>query len=194
VSDIRPLATNINENFPVAGQDNDTQEFRDNFANIKSALNTAHTEITDLQDNVARRDGSNDFNGNILENAILINNREKMFNGQEIEVSPPAAFTIDFQNGSYQVYTVKSPSIIFDFLNFPATGNSLGKVTLELYSNDGTPKTVNFSLSGSGANNIKKATGTTVPLTVASSSDPVIIEIWRHSTANFYMANLGSFS
>jgi hypothetical protein len=194
VSDIRPLATNINENFPVAGQDNDTQEFRDNFANIKSALNTAHTEITDLQDNVARRDESNDFNGNILENAVLVNNREKMFNGLEIEVTPPAAFTIDFQNGTYQVYTIKSPSIIFDFLNFPAAGNSLGKVTLELYSDDGTAKTVNFSLSGSGATNIKKSTGTTIPFTVTSSSDPVIIEIWRHSTANFYVSNLGSFA
>ena len=28
----------INENFPVAGQDNDTQVFRDNFDTIKQAL------------------------------------------------------------------------------------------------------------------------------------------------------------
>ncbi len=39
----------INENFPVAGQDNDTQTFRDNFDSIKTALSTAKTEITDLQ-------------------------------------------------------------------------------------------------------------------------------------------------
>jgi hypothetical protein len=194
VSDIRPLATRINENFPVAGQDNDTQEFRDNFSNIKSALNLAHNEITDLQDNVARRDQANDFGGNVIENAIFQNNREKMFNGLELEVSPPAAFTIDFQNGTYQVYTIKSPEIIFDFLNFPAAGNSLGKVTLELYSNDGTGKTVNFSLSGSGALNIKKPSGTSIPLTVTSSTDPTIVEIWRHSTANFYVVNLGSFN
>ena len=31
---------NIDGSFPVAGQDNDTQGFRDNFTNIKTALNT----------------------------------------------------------------------------------------------------------------------------------------------------------
>lgn len=41
--------TNINVNYPVPGQDNDSQGFRDNFFNLRSALNTAKTEITTLQ-------------------------------------------------------------------------------------------------------------------------------------------------
>jgi hypothetical protein len=40
---------NINENFPIQGQDNPSQGFRSNFAYIKLALNVAAAEITDLQ-------------------------------------------------------------------------------------------------------------------------------------------------
>jgi hypothetical protein len=41
--------SNIDITYPIAGQDNDTQGFRDNFNNIKNNLTTAKTEISDLQ-------------------------------------------------------------------------------------------------------------------------------------------------
>jgi hypothetical protein len=39
----------INTSYPVAGQDNDTQGFRDNFTSITYNLNVARAEISDLQ-------------------------------------------------------------------------------------------------------------------------------------------------
>jgi hypothetical protein len=45
-------SNNINVLYPIAGQDNDTQGFRDNFRNIKNNLTTASQEITALQSNV----------------------------------------------------------------------------------------------------------------------------------------------
>jgi len=42
-SSINP--NNIDGNFPVAGQPNNTQGFRDNFTNIKTNFSTAATEI-----------------------------------------------------------------------------------------------------------------------------------------------------
>ena len=45
--------TNIDATYPVAGQDNDSQGFRDNFSQIKTQLTTASTEITSLQANKA---------------------------------------------------------------------------------------------------------------------------------------------
>lgn len=42
--------TNIDGTYPIAGQDNDSQGFRDNFTNIKNNLETARLEITALQD------------------------------------------------------------------------------------------------------------------------------------------------
>lgn len=193
---------NINENFPIAGQDNDTQTFRDNFDSIKTALSTAKTEITDLQDNVARTDGENDFNGNIIQNAKLQNNKEVVLEGQVFE-SGTTTFTLDYENGPYQIFTISNSSFTFDFLNFPSDGGTVGKMTVELYSLDGNPKTINFSLSGSGADAIKK-NGFSLPITVTSQTNPTILEIWRHgyarsttgslSTDNFYIINHGTFS
>ncbi len=192
----------INENFPVAGQDNDTQVFRDNFDSIKTALSTAKTEITDLQDNVIRSDSANDLNGSIIQNAKLQNNFDVVLEGQVFDAGLNT-YTIDFENGPYQIFTISNSSFTFDFLNFPTDGTKLGRVTIELYSLDGNPKTVNFSLSGSGADAIKK-NGFSLPITVTSQTDPTILEIWRHgyarsevgssSTDNFYIANHGTFS
>lgn len=193
---------NINENFPVAGQDNDTQVFRDNFDSIKTALETAKTEITDLQDNVVRTDDTSDLNGNIIQNAKLQNTFDVVLEGQVFDGGLTTA-TIDYENGSYQIYTISASNFTFDFLNFPTDGTKLARVIIELYSLDGNPKTINFSLSGSGADAIKK-NGFSLPITVSSQTNPTILEIWRHgyartvvgsaSTDNFYIINHGTFS
>ena len=44
---------NIDANYPIAGQDNDTQGFRTNFTNIVNNLAQAATEISALQANAA---------------------------------------------------------------------------------------------------------------------------------------------
>ena len=49
-SNINP--NNINGNFPVAGQDNDSQGFRDNFTNILNNFSFASSEITDVQNSI----------------------------------------------------------------------------------------------------------------------------------------------
>ena len=49
-SNINP--NNIDGTFPIAGQDNDSQGFRDNFTNVKNNLTFAKSEIEDLQKNV----------------------------------------------------------------------------------------------------------------------------------------------
>ena len=49
-SSINP--NNISVTFPIAGQDNDSQGFRDNFNNIKTNITYAKSEIEDLQNKV----------------------------------------------------------------------------------------------------------------------------------------------
>ena len=49
-SNINP--NNIDGTYPIAGQDNNSQGFRDNFTNTKLNFTYAATEITALQDNV----------------------------------------------------------------------------------------------------------------------------------------------
>ena len=181
----------INENFPVAGQDNDTQVFRDNFDTIKTNFSAAKTEIEDLQDNVVRTDVDNDLNGNLIHNATLQNNREVLNPAQSFEVAQ-VTYTLDFENGGYQVFTFASAAFTFDFLGFPAVGTAVGKMTIELYSSTST--TVSFSLSGSGATAGKTNADYPGTLTVASDANPIILEIWRHSEDNFFINYLGTFS
>ena len=69
----------INENYPVAGVDNDTQTLRDNFDTIKTSLRRAQEEVTDLQNNTAKNNNDNDFNLNIIGNAVLETVRYQKF-------------------------------------------------------------------------------------------------------------------
>ena len=48
----------INANYPVAGQDNDTQGFRTNYSNIKTQLAIAAQEISNSQANVTILQGN----------------------------------------------------------------------------------------------------------------------------------------
>jgi len=74
-SNINPQ--NIDGAYPVAGQDNDSQGFRDNFTNTRTNFSFAAAEITDLQNKAvlkAALDGTvlnNDMGGSILSNAQL---------------------------------------------------------------------------------------------------------------------------
>ena len=63
--------TNIDETYPVAGQDNDSQGFRDNFSQIKTQLGTASTEITTIQTNQAVTNADTDFNGHDQSELVL---------------------------------------------------------------------------------------------------------------------------
>ena len=56
----------IDDAYPVAGQDNDSQGFRDNFNIIKTNFTYAKSEIETLQDNTAKTNADNVFFENTL--------------------------------------------------------------------------------------------------------------------------------
>ena len=94
--------TNIDGAFPIAGQDNNSQGFRDNFTNIKTGLNTAKSEITDLQTNTAKLNVDNNFNGNKIENAEINQVYGSVRNNGTISTTT----SIDLENGPLQIYTL----------------------------------------------------------------------------------------
>lgn len=75
----------INVNYPVPGENNSTQGFRDNFANIRVNLNTAASEITDLQNKVVLKEAlanstlNNDMAGVLISNATTRGFRASTF-------------------------------------------------------------------------------------------------------------------
>jgi len=183
----------INENFPVAGQDNDTQVFRDNISTIRDKFLEAKTEITDLQDNSARTDQDNDFLYNVvgsltLQDAYL---RKKDYGAAIVAGTQD----ISFKQAMYHVVKVGANTSL-SFSEFPTgvvdvTGlGQIGKATLELYG-DGTTRTITFTTTGS---TVFKKLGFPGSVTVTSDTNPVIIEVWQHSTAVIWMNYLGLFS
>jgi hypothetical protein len=179
----------INENFPVPGQDNDTQVFRDNFDTIKNSLRIARDEVTDLQDNVARTDLDNNFNNKLIERAVFLNSTEKRFDGGAPD-SP--TFTVDYEVGNYQIYRFGQNTAI-EFQNFPddnSVPRAVGKVTLELYS-DGSSRTITFVTSGGAV--IKKDSSFPDPFVLTSATDPIFVEVWRHNNNTIFMRFLGLF-
>ena len=184
----------INENFPVAGQDNDTQTFRDNFDTIKTNFSAAKTEITDLQDNAARTDEDNDFLYNVvgsltLQDAYL---RKKDYGAAIVAGTQD----ISFKQAMYHVVKFGANTSL-TFSEFPTgavdvTGlGQIGKATLELYG-DGSARTITFVTSGGTV--IKKSPGFPGSVTVTSATDPVIIEVWQHSATVIWMNYLGLYS
>jgi len=184
----------INENFPVAGQDNDTQVFRDNFDTIKTNFSTAKTEITDLQDNAARTDSDNDFLYNVvgsvtLQDAYL---RKKDYGAAIVAGTQD----VSFKQAMYHVIKVGANTSL-TFSEFPtgavdATGlGQIGKATLELYG-DGTTRTITITTSGGTV--LKKSPGFPGSITVTSATNPVIIEVWQHSATVIFLNYLGLYS
>ena len=179
--------SSINENFPVPGQDNDTQVFRDNFNTIKTSLGTASSEITALQGDYVSLTTDNPFAGNRIENAVLRQVREEVIDGTGLSGSN---LEVDWQAGSYHVYFVDGDAS-FQFTNLPGdqtlpnentAKRSVGRLTLELYSNDDQEHEISFTVIN-GAE-FRKDPDFPATVTVNSSSNPVIIEVWRRTAVN----------
>jgi hypothetical protein len=120
------MASNINiltidSNFPIPGQDNDTQGFRDNFTAITKALSTASSEITDIQVNYASLQQNNNFNTNEIQNAIF---RDVGYLVQDNgAVTNDQAVAINYLQGSYQKYAIASTGTTnFSVVNWPSSG------------------------------------------------------------------------
>lgn len=184
----------IDETFPRAGQDNDTETFRRNYASIKDNFRFAKSEIEDLQNNTARTDRESDFNSNVIADAVFRECKDLFYNHQEIIASE---YDIDFGLGSYQIVKFKNNTTI-QFLGFPENSNSVGKVILELYS-DGSERIIRFSPEGS---TVLKTNGFSTPkigetqpltLPVNASNNPIFVEVWRRNNGIIFIKNLGQF-
>lgn len=124
-SSINPA--NINGAFPVAGQDNDSQGFRDNFTNIKSNFTLTKTEIEDLQNKTVLIDtltggptGNtvNLFTSNVTMTAAKTSRFTKSVYDHG---SIAGSLGIDYTLGDIQV-VAPTGNVTLAFTNWPASG------------------------------------------------------------------------
>ena len=120
-SSINP--NNIDGAYPVAGQDNDSQGFRDNFTNIKTNFGYAALEIDDLQSKAVLKSAltgtvlNNDMGGSVLSNAQL-----QDMSGTLVALgSVSGSQIINYPAGPYQTLTTAG-NVSLGFTNFPAAG------------------------------------------------------------------------
>ena len=120
-SNINP--NNIDGTYPIAGQDNNSQGFRDNFTQTKVNFQYAASEITDLQNNAVLKSAltgstlNNDMNGSLLYNATM-----QDFAATTVAISlSGTTCTVNYASGHYQTVTIGS-AITVAFTGFPASG------------------------------------------------------------------------
>lgn len=128
-SQINP--NNIDGAYPVAGQDNDSQGFRDNFTNIKTNFSYASAEITDLQAKVVLK---SPLAGTGLNNNM---NNSVISDVQLLDVSAPRAAlgsvstaTLNYAASPYYTLSTGS-SVSISFTNFPPAGQ-VGTLRLQI--------------------------------------------------------------
>jgi hypothetical protein len=116
-------ADGIDPTFPVAGVNNSTQGFRDNFFNIKNNLNYAKSEISDLQSKAILKSAlngqklSNDFSETIIANATLRSTGTMISN-----LGATSGTTVlDFKSSTHYFLSTTG-SVSLSFKNWPTAG------------------------------------------------------------------------
>ncbi len=108
--------------YPIAGQDNDSQGFRDNFNSIVGALNTAKNELTELQSKAVLSSDLenntvvvNDLGGSSIQNGTFKQFYQEVYSD---DTASDASTDINLENGSFQTFVMQT-NITFTFRNWP---------------------------------------------------------------------------
>jgi len=152
-SNINP--NNIDGTYPIAGQDNNSQGFRDNFTQTKVNFQYAADEINDLQTKVVLKAA---LTGTTLDNnmndALLYAALIQDFSAVKIAPSPiSGTLTLNYASAHYQSYSSASAgSVTLAFNNFPSSG-SYGYMKLQIAITNVAhtltlPATVSVGLTG----------------------------------------------
>jgi hypothetical protein len=200
----------IDESFPIAGQDNDSEGFRGNFAAIKASLATAQTDLSDLQLKAVLKETlvgdntvSNDLLGSTIKNGLYSN-----FNGlvpDEGETTfTGSQHTIHFSgvtenSGALQVFKISQNSLI-TFANWRVEPVQFTSMRIHLLSNGLNSWTVQFSNSGGTvvfdqANGIENQTVTLTGYD-PGAVDPVhtVVDVWTYDGDTVFMRVLGNYT
>ena len=184
--------------YPVAGQDNDSQGFRDNFSNIKNTLTKVKTDLSAIDGTTAQGvahsvdDGvhTNDFNGNIIQEAKLIATTETIYPIGDVSTSQ----NINWSSGNYQNITVAN-SITLTLTSWPdhdAAKPKLAKLRLRLKSDNTGGRTVTWS---AGGGDLKYASDWPTPFTLPTDENQhLIVDFWTEDGGStIYAEYVGQF-
>jgi hypothetical protein len=165
MSSINP--NNIDGTYPIAGQDNDSQGFRDNFTNIKNNFTFAYDELTDLQSKVVLKSAlsGGSINNDMAYAQLISAQLLKTVETKNDLGTKTGSFTISWADGHFQYYTT-SGNTTLAFSNWPTSGYYT-KLRLQI-TTDAANRTVTFPSTVSvGLRDINGVSGQVVTLSTA---------------------------
>jgi len=163
--------TSIDATFPVAGQDNNSQGFRDNFNVSKNNFTAAKSEIETLQTNTAKLNAENNFSGNVITGATFKGNYTKHFDGGAVTSGQNVSLT----NGNFQTFNIGA-DLTLTLADWATEANVLQSIVISLVS-DGSSRELTLAASGG---TIKKDDNFPAPFNVTSNNNSMIIELWTY--------------
>ena len=121
---------NIDGTYPIAGQDNDSQGFRDNFTNTVNNFAFVKSEIEDLQARAVLKSAlTNSTLDNSMAYAKIIDAQLQSYSEAFYEAAP-GSYVVNYNRGNAQQITTNQSGNI-TFQNWPAPGQ-LGRITLRV--------------------------------------------------------------
>lgn len=164
----------IDANYPKPGENNSSQGFRNNFANIKQNFNTAASEITDLQNKVVLKEAlanstlNNDMAGTLISNATTRNFRASTYNlGNALS----GTVLVDVSLGDVQYGNITG-NVTFQFGGWAPT-NTESTVVLKLGISNANA-TINFP---SEVNSVVNGFGVTILENYSKTSNVASVAI-----------------
>jgi hypothetical protein len=195
-SQINSIYLEIDQNYPVAGVDNDTQGFRDNFDIIKTGLGFAGQEITALQDTTAKVNEENNFFGNVINNADLYVVTEKSFPGLRWDVENGDA-SISFSNGNHQRLIIGADNITIAVTWTPAESDSpldedrYARMIVQVTSETDAE----YNVSWIAANGADTYFSSNWPANFKATQNPQFVEVSTYNGGNrMFVRYLGEYS
>ena len=171
----------INVNYPVAGQDNDSQGFRNNFTAIVNSFAQADVALSSLTTSTAKLNVDNDFLGNAVTHAV---NNYNVGQYSPLGTITDNPHTLYFNQAEYHDCTITT-STTFQVASWPSSADwasSLYYAKLRLQitpTQDASSATfaVNFQPLVSGGTVWYSTSTISLPY-LSSSTDVQIWDIW----------------
>lgn len=186
------ISTTIDETYPVAGQDNDSQGFRDNFTIIKDNFAFAKSEIETLQTTTAKLNVENNFNNNTQRRLNLKEYTVQLFDGNSA-VNTDYPFT----NGQFVKFQAQG-DLTLNITSWP-TINQYAEIVFALVGNGSAAHDVTITSSWTAPGNstmLSDATlgGNVVTVSTVTTTVVLVKAFTFNQGADVYLQSLGTYT
>jgi hypothetical protein len=174
----------FDETYPKAGADNNSQQFRDNFAAIKGAFTATSNEITDLQNKVILKSAlaggtlDNNFAYNSISNVNLVNHSFTVKNW--VDTVPTE---VNYAQGQYQSLVLPASNNVINITGVPAAADNdeprMGSMIVVVSTGTSEATSVSFTSDVAGIEVVNL--GPTAQPFALNDNIPLMFEVWATS-------------